>query len=360
LLQRALAPGWELVPILVGRMDPGDHRQAAEILRPLLDDGTLLVVSIDFTHYGAAYGYQPFPVDEKTPARIAELDRGAVEAILAKDARAFLAYRQRTGITLCGYQAVAILLELLPAEAEGKVAAHATSGALTGSYRMSVSYWAIVFRSPHPLAGDADPPGEGLSESEWQLLRRIAMLGLEDAVNGRDDPKQNTDYQRIIRELPDRLREPASAFVTLWRRDGNLRGCVGYIPPLFPLYQAVYDNAFNAARNDTRFLPVSREELPGLEMEISVLSPLRPIDSPEQFRLGREGIVLDKEGRRAVYLPEVAEKYGWNREQTLRQLALKVGLSPDAWKAEDAKLSVFTTFERRFPVVESEGDRSNP
>ena len=354
LLQKVLQPGWKLVPILVGRLEPGDHARAAALLRPLLDEDTLLVVSTDFTHYGATYRYLPFPLDENTPQRIEALDRGAVEAILHKDAKAFLDYRTRTGITICGYQAVAILLELLPPDATGIVVAHTTSGALTGSYRLSVSYWAIAFRGTTPLNGDdppPEPPADGLSDGDWQLLRHIAALGVRDAVEGRTDPKQDEEYRQLVEQLPERLKRPAGAFVTLWKGKDRLRGCVGYIPPLFPLYQAVYDNAYNAARNDSRFFPVKAEELPELQMDISVLSPLRPIESPEQFRVGEEGIVLDKEGRRAVYLPEVAERFGWSREETLRQLAMKAGLPPDAWQEKDARLSVFTSQERHFPSV---------
>ncbi len=356
LLQHALAKGWKLLPILVGWLEAGDQAAAAELLKPLLDDRTLLVVSTDFTHYGPVYRYLPFPLNERTPQRIDALDRGAVEAILARDAKGFLEYKARTGITICGYQAVAILLELLPPEATGRVVAHTTSGALTGSYRMSVSYYAIAFRSPRPLNGEADPPddppGDRLSESDWQLLHRIAVLGVQDAVAGKpNDPEKNEAYQRLVEQLPERLKRPAGSFVTLWRKNGDLRGCVGYIPPLFPLYQAVYDSAWNAARNDTRFFPVKESELPGLKMDISVLSPLHPIESPEQFQAGKEGIVLDKDGRRSVYLPEVAERFGWNREQTLNQLALKAGLPQEAWKAQDARLSVFTTQEHHFPSV---------
>lgn len=346
LLQRALAPGWRLVPVLVGWLEPGDHAAAAALLRPLLDDQTLLVVSTDFTHYGPRYHYLPFPLDARTPQRLEQLDRGAVDAILARDATAFLDYQKRTGITICGYQAVAILLELLPARAEGKVVAHATSGALSGNYRQSVSYYALAFRSPVALNGAADPPDDPLSASDWQLLDRIARLGVRDGVARNGDPTRDPEFQRLVQQLPDRLKQPAGAFVTL-REHGRLRGCIGYIVPVMPLYQAVYQGARNAARHDVRFLPVSWEELPALEIGISVLSPLRPIATPAQFRIGRDGIVLEKDDHKAVYLPEVADLFDHDPEQMLAALAVKAGLDPDAWKDEDAHLFVFTTQEHR-------------
>jgi len=388
LLQRSLAPGWKLLPILVGWLEPGDPARAARLLRPLLDDLALLLVSTDFTHYGASYHYLPFALDAHTPQRIEALDQGALQAILQHNAQAFLDYQARTGITICGYQALAILLDLLPQEAQGRLLAHTTSGALTGNYRQSVSYYAIAFRSPTPLnaggalknptsgpAGNrdsgmhrndeghhlpstqapdppADPPAERLSESEWRLLHRIALLGMRDAAADKpNDPGANEAYLRLEKRLPQRLKRPAGVFVTLWEGE-RLRGCVGYIPPIRPLGRAVYENAWNAARDDPRFLPVTGSELPHLKMEISVLSPLRPITSPEAFQVGKQGIVLDKDGRRAVYLPEVASRFGWNREQTLDQLALKAGLARDAWKAEDVRLSVFTSQEHRFPSLD--------
>ncbi len=354
-LQHVLQPGWKLVPILVGWLEAGDHAKAAALLRPLLDDKTLLVVSTDFTHYGAMYHYLPFPVDEKTPSRIDALDRGAVDRILKRDADGFLDYRQRTGITICGYQAVGVLLELLLPEAEGKVVAHATSGSLSGDYHLSVSYYAIAFRSPRPFNGQ-DPSADELSDADWRLLHRLAVLGIHDAVSGRSAPKKNPAYQRLLKKIPERLKRPAGAFVTLRKKgSGRLRGCIGYIRPLFPLYQAVYENAFSAARRDPRFPPVSKKELAGLEMDISILSPLKPIESPRKFHVGKEGIVLNKDGRRAVFLPEVATNQGWTREQTLEQLALKAGLPPDAWKAKDARFFVFTTQERHFPTVRPMG-----
>ena len=344
-LQRALAPGWKLVPVLVGWMEPGDRRRAAELLRPLLDDQTLLVVSTDFTHYGPNYRYRPFPLDRRTPQRIEELDRGAVERILSGDAEGFLDYRERTGITICGREAVAILLHLLPPDSHGQVAAHTTSGKLTGDYRNSVSYWAIVLRSEQPL--NADPPSEPLTDADWKLLERIAILGVRDAVAGRDRDDPDPEYRALVKKLPPRLRQPSGAFVTLWKQQ-RLRGCIGYIQPIAPLYEAVYENAWNAARNDPRFLPLLDSELPRLEMDISVLSAPVPIDSPEQFQVGRQGIVLDKDGRRAVFLPEVATRNGWNREQTLTRLARKAGLPGDAWKAKDARFWVFTDQQRHF------------
>jgi AmmeMemoRadiSam system protein B/AmmeMemoRadiSam system protein A len=339
MLQRALAPGWRLLPILVGRMEPQDYAGAVELLRPLVDEQALLVVSSDFTHYGPRFGYVPFPLDERTPANIRALDDGALERISALDARGLLDYQARTGITICGYRPLALLLDLLPADARVERIAYATSGELSGDYRNSVSYLAVVATAPHRV-----PEGRNGAAPEspdgFRLLHRLAVLAVEQAVLGTSG-ERHTEVERLVAGLPPALKRPAGAFVTL-RRDGQLRGCIGTIRPRQPLYRAVLENGVNAAINDRRFLPVAPQELEALEVEVSVLSPPAPIASPGQFRVGEHGIILEKEGRRAVFLPEVAVEQGWSREETLRRLARKAGLTADAW-TNGARFEVFTS-----------------
>lgn len=342
LLQRALQPGWRLVPILVGRMQPGDYATAAQLLRPLLDDHTLVVVSSDFTHYGPRYGYLPFPDDGKTAARLDALDRGSLDHILHKDPQGFLDYKARTGTTICGYQPIALLLHLLPPDSTGQLVAHATSGELTGDYENSVSYLSIAFREP---ARPADPPkttsADRLSPGDMRLLHRLASVAVETAARPGDKEAEER-LQRLQEDLPPELKTPAGAFVTLRRPDGELRGCVGYIQPREPLYKAVAVNGISAARKDWRFPPLRPQELAGLNIEVSVLTPPKPIDSYKDFTPGEEGVILEKDGHSAVFLPEVAKEYGWTREQTLNHLAQKAGLPEDAWR-QGASFETFRT-----------------
>jgi len=116
-LQRVLAPGWRLVPILVGRLEAEDYGPLADAIRPLLGDRTLVVVSTDFTHYGVRFGYVPFPADQEVAQRLEDLDKGALAHIAARDPAGFLDYQQRTGATICGFRPVALLLHLLPTDA---------------------------------------------------------------------------------------------------------------------------------------------------------------------------------------------------------------------------------------------------
>ena len=350
-LQRALQPGWQLVPILVGQLKPEDYPAAADLLRPLLGDDTLLVVSSDFTHYGPNYGYLPFPHDGHTAARLDALDRGSLAFILDKDPQGFLDYRARTGDTICGYRPIALLLQLLPPDSQGELVGHATSGELTGDYENSVSYLGIAFREPVKPQPRPDPADEtNLPPADMHLLHRLATAAVEVAAKPGDQEARQRLAQ-LEEDVPAELKMPAGAFVTLRRADGELRGCVGYIKPRDPLYRAVVANGINAARNDWRFPPLQPQELKGLEVEVSVLTPPKPVDSYRDFKVGEEGVILEKDGHSAVFLPEVAREYGWTREQTLSHLAHKAGLADDAWQ-QGASFKTFRTqsFSAPFPA----------
>jgi AmmeMemoRadiSam system protein B len=145
-LQRRLRPRWRVVPVLVGRLGARVRAESlAEGLRPLLGPDTLVVVSSDFTHYGPRFQYVPF--DRDVPRRLEQLDLGAVEHILARDAAGFEEYVSRTGATICGSNPIRLLLELLPEGLAGQLAAYDTSGRITGDWDHSVSYASVVFRS---------------------------------------------------------------------------------------------------------------------------------------------------------------------------------------------------------------------
>ena len=351
-LQRTLAPGWRLVPVLVGGLDGDADRRAAALIRPLLDDDTLLVVSSDFTHYGPRFGYVPFPADTQLPARIRALDDGAVSRIKARDAGGLRDYQAETGITVCGLQPLRVLLDLLPAEARVQRLAYATSGELTGDWSNSVSYVALAVTAPRPLADTVPRPADApsseppLDKAALQRLHQLALLGIRRAVLGADRVPDDM-IRSAIADLPPALEQPAGAFVTLWK-EGQLRGCVGHVPDDLPVYASVLRSGANAARKDPRFLPVRPDELEHLDVEVSVLTPPRPIQSPEEIRLGEHGITLEKDGHYGLYLPEVAETMGWDLETTLSQLAIKAGLPADAWR-DGASFEVFTSTAYQAP-----------
>jgi len=136
------------------------------------------------------------------------------------------------------------------------------------------------------------------------------------------------------------LELPAGAFVTL-HKAGHLRGCIGRMEADEPLWRVIVGMARAAAFGDPRFPPLKPDEWPQCELEISVLTPARPVAGPGEVELGRHGIVLHAAGRRAVFLPQVAAEQGWTLEETLTRLARKAGLPPDAWRRPDCRLEVF-------------------
>lgn len=136
------------------------------------------------------------------------------------------------------------------------------------------------------------------------------------------------------------LRVPGAAFVTL-TQTGSLRGCIGYVQAIRPLAEMVAHCAASAASTDPRFPPVSPRDLPHLHLEISVLSPLRPILRADEIQVGLHGIHIRKGDRHGLLLPQVATEFGWDRDTFLRQVCLKAGLPPDAWRL-GADLQVFT------------------
>lgn len=168
------------------------------------------------------------------------------------------------------------------------------------------------------------------SASERALLLSIAHRSIEAATEGRRfDPESPGDH----------LAELRGVFTTLYHH-GRLRGCVGYIQAIAPLYRAVAETARSAAFADSRFEPVSHEELDGLELSLSVLSPPQPID-PAQIEIGRHGLLISQHGYRGLLLPQVAAEHGWDRETFLDETCHKAGLPPDAWR-RGARIEAFT------------------
>ncbi len=153
--------------------------------------------------------------------------------------------------------------------------------------------------------------------------------------------KANHNSPPEFEEPPDKLLEQGACFVTLHDSNNHLRGCIGNIVAIEPLEQNLAHNAANAAFNDPRFPPVEANEIGDLIIEVSILTPIKTIASPEEFVVGKHGIILKCRGRSAVFLPQVAPEQGWNRETTFFHLCLKAGLPSEAWRGADASFSVF-------------------
>jgi len=327
---------FKLVPIIAGDCSAETIEKAADVLKSLVDDETLVIASSDFVHYGPNYGYVPFK--ENIPEQIKKLDMGAYEYIAKLDSSGFLKYKQKTAATICGSVPVAILLSMLAEPVEAKLMAYETSGNLMSDFTNSVSYLSAAFCGRWPVVEKTKPkkPDTRLSEADKKQLLKLARGSLIYYLQKRRLPNAS-ELGVTVSSAMSRHR---AAFVTL-KKNSQLRGCIGDIFPQQPLYKSVIGNAVNAGVNDWRFAPVTKAECSGITIEISALTPPEVIASPAQIRIGVDGVILSKDGRRAVYLPQVAPEQGWDVETMLEHLSLKAGLSADGWKTG----AVFEVFQ---------------
>jgi len=334
LLQHCQAD-FKLVPIVAGSCSLETINKAGEILGGLIDGETLVIASSDFVHYGSNYGYEPFRQD--IPGQIKKLDMGAYEYIAKLDGPGFLDYRRKTGATICGYVPIAILLSMLSKPAEARLVEYATSGQQAGDYTNSVSYLSVAFTGEWQTQTKVQQQKEtpALTEDDKKQLLLLARKTMVYALQNRRVPEPSD----LGISISDAMRPACAAFVTI-KKNSQLRGCIGDIFPQRPLYKSVIVNAINSCVNDKRFTPVSQDELKDITIEISALTAPAPIASPDEIRIGIDGVVLNKEGHSAVFLPQVAPEQGWDVNQMLTQLSLKARLPADAWK-EGASFLVF-------------------
>lgn len=145
-------------------------------------------------------------------------------------------------------------------------------------------------------------------------------------------------FEEIDASLYDERR---GSFVTL-KMKGRLRGCIGYVLAIKPLYQQIIDLSLEAAYEDPRFPRLEKEEFPYIDIEISVMSAPKKIKDLSEFELSRDGIILTVGASSSIFLPQVADETGWTKDQMLAALSRKAGLYPDAYKSTEAKLMTFT------------------
>lgn len=173
---------------------------------------------------------------------------------------------------------------------------------------------------------------ETLNSSDKKVLLQLAREAVTSTVR--------TGKLKMQEVADERLQALQGCFVTI-KKQGTLRGCIGNFTSDKPLYELVQEMAASAATRDPRFYPMKEGDLAEFDLEISVLSPLSKIDSPEEVEVGKHGLYLEKNFSRGVLLPQVAVEHKWDRETFLTQTALKAGLKRDDWK-EGADLYVFS------------------
>ena len=333
------APGVPIAPLYVGAMTADERRTAAQALAELAGPGTVFLASSDLTHYGRNFNYLPFPPDEEAPHRLKELDEGVIEAAGSVDASFFLEHIAATRVTVCGFEPIALLLETLalsPDELFQQALDYETSGEITGDYRHSVSYASLGYFHAGSLSLDSEDQA-ALLESARLTLGRMFETGKRTP---RPPEGGGTSLGRR-----------AGVFVSL-HQDGCLRGCVGHKSGRDRLSTAVPLLALSAALDDPRFKPL-RACKTDIEIEISVLSPLKRVRDGTRFRVGLHGAYIESESARGLLLPQVADGRDWSAGNFLDALAAKAGLPPGAWARPGVRLYLFQSqaFARSFGLA---------
>jgi AmmeMemoRadiSam system protein B/AmmeMemoRadiSam system protein A len=340
-LQRTLSD-FELVPVVMGEQSYEASRALGVALAELIQGSdTLIVASSDLSHY--------HPYDEAST-----LDHKTLNAIGDWDYLTLSKNFQARIWEACG--GAPIVAAMIAAERLGatraQVLKYANSGDVTGDRSRVVGYGAVALLQ----AGNqraAEEPRFSLSRAEKQQLLDIAKRAVETAV------KENKLFE-VPKDLSEPLMQDRGAFVTI-RKKGDLRGCIGYTGSVKPLALTVREVAILAALRDTRFPPVTASELPQLQYEVSVLSPMRRILDTKQIRVGEYGLLMKNGSYEGILLPQVATEQGWDRKTLLEQTAVKAGLPANAWRDKDTDIFFFTALvfgEPAAPAVTPEGPLS--
>ncbi|MBI3873311.1 MAG: AmmeMemoRadiSam system protein B [candidate division Zixibacteria bacterium] len=323
-----------LVPIVMGDQEYPTARLVGELIgRHARPGRTLVIASSDLAH-GHDY------------ATTRRLDDTAAAAVGMFDPSEFYDQYSTGAFEACGggpITAAMIAARALGAD-RAQVISRRNSADVTGQKQgYIVGYLsAVMYRSGSERAPVQKTVAKRglrlqmdvtLTGSEREMLHTTARRSLEAAVKGArlECPEAPTQ----------RLQEKRGVFVTLTAQ-GHLRGCVGYVRPYKPLVDAVWEMAESAARRDHRFLPVEPSEVDGLEIEITVLSPLQKIANPDQVLVGRHGVIVSQGHQAGVLLPQVPIENDWDRETFLSHACEKAGLHPDAWKDKRTTIEIFT------------------
>ena len=332
-LQRTLGE-FKLVPIIMGDQNYGLERALGRALaKALLAETpearaqTLMLVSSDLSHYHT-YDYAN-NVDHQTLQAIADWDYLSLSRNFAMWERGVATWEA------CG--GGPIVAAMIAAEGLGathaQILKYANSGDATGDKTRVVGYGAVAITPASPA--DAKKSAEfSLTGREKDALMKIARNSVETAVRDRK-------MYLVGSTGSPRLEEARGAFVTL-KEHGELRGCIGYITPMKSLAETVRDVAAYAALEDTRFTPVTAKELPLLEYEVSVMSPLRRVLDIKEIKVGKHGLIMKQGDIEGILLPQVPVEEHWNRDTFIEATCLKAGLPRQAWKDDDTDIFMFT------------------
>ncbi len=327
-IRHVLVSGYKIVPIIVGTDQPHICNEISKALKPYFTSRNLFVISTDFSHY-PAYS-DALLTDSKTKDAILSGNPSRLIQVLNENSNKKI---KGLSTSLCGAGATLVLMNITGENPnyEYREIEYKNSGdnRYYGRKDSVVGYWAIaICNKPH------EEPFK-ISAREKETLLEIAGSSIEAAVL-----KKGKSRIRI-NDTSGTLSERCGAFVTL-HKNGRLRGCIGRVESNLPLYKTVEEVAALSAYYDNRFPPVSGEELKELEIEVSVLSPPKKINDISHIKLGVHGIIVRKDNRSGVFLPQVATETGWSLEEFLGYCSRdKAGIGWDGWKSAD--IYIFTS-----------------
>ncbi len=329
-LQFKMKKSFQIVPIVLGVPEPEMMRKIAGALRPYLTPKNLFVISTDFSHYP---GYEDAN----------KVDKITADAVLSNSAENLIktyTSNDNSGISglvtsMCGYADVLTLLYMTennPNFSYNLIQYRNAGDSEAGDKTRVVGYCAITIS----LKAKKEASGFNLDAKERKELLSIARRTIEQIVAKHTVPDLDTS------KLFPGLKTNSGAFVTI-NKNGNLRGCIGRFDADEPLYKVVQQMAVAASTEDYRFPPVEQNELHQLEIEISVLTPMRKINSIDEIQMGKHGIYIKKGMRSGTFLPQVAKETGWSKEEFLGHCAQdKAGIGWDGWK--DADIYVYEAY----------------
>lgn len=307
-LQKVLKD-FKLLPVVIGEADP---EAIAKGLAAALDDKTVVVASTDLSHY---HSY----------SAAKELDNRCVKAICNGD------IGQMRTQEACGKTPVLALMHLARLKGwKAQLLDYRNSGDATGDKDRVVGYTAVAFSAT---------AAESLTAPERELLLGLARKSLQSAVAGTSPP------ELAAKDVPPALAQKQACFVTLTKA-GALRGCIGHLTAIAPLYEAVIENARNAALRDPRFPAVQLDEVDKLKIEISVLTEPQPLpfNSPDdllsKLHPNEDGVLLRIGPRSSTFLPQVWAQIP-DKVQFLNHLAQKAGCEPSEWRGKETQVSIY-------------------
>ena len=310
-----------IVPIIISTNDFRKLQQIADVLKPYFTDENLFVVSSDFSHYPS---YEDaYEVDAKTGKAIETGDVEQFFAVLEENARSG---KRNLATSACGELAIATLMLMMDNAYEVHHLLYQNSGDIDNDdHSQVVGYHAFA------MVRATTSQTFSLSDEEKRKLKEIALTSIRDSLDDRRiaEPKG----------LTKTLESKCGAFVSL-HKQGRLRGCIGHFGEDTALHEIVAEMARAAAFEDPRFMPVTKEELDDIDIEISVLTPMRRIQSLNEFQLHRHGIYIRRGYRSGTFLPQVADEVNWTKEEFVSHCAQdKAGIGWDGWR--DAELYVY-------------------